>query len=387
LNEVGGSPAQFGSSVADLHRQNAERQRNWPHALLATTTHDTKRSEDVRARINVLSELPEEWSAALSRWRSLNAAHKTSVDGMPAPDANDEYLLYQTLLGIWPFELSDEQGLRVDAAFYERISAYMQKATREAKVHTSWIDPNEEYDAAMEHFIAGLLDPRADNPFLADLHTLQRRVAYFGQFNALGQLLLKLTSPGVPDIYQGNELWDFSLVDPDNRRPVDYMLRRRLLADLRQQLADGETDRIALAQDLLNSYQDGRIKLFVTMQALAFRREHTQLFQDGDYRPLEAAGDRREHVFAYIRSIDRASMLVAVPRLAAGLTGGAMRPPVGRAVWGSSWLRLPPEQRGWSYRNRLTDEIISVATHDGVTGMPLAEIFAHVPAALLERLS
>jgi (1->4)-alpha-D-glucan 1-alpha-D-glucosylmutase len=387
LNDVGGNPAQFGATIADLHRQNAERQRNWPHTLLTTTTHDTKRSEDVRARISVLSELPEEWSAALERWRALNAAHKTTVDGAPAPAANDEYLLYQTLLGVWPFELSDEQHLTVDPVFRDRISAYIQKATKEAKVHTSWINPNEEYDAAVERFIRCLLDDSCDNPFLADLHALQRRVAYFGQFNALAQLLLKLTSPGVPDIYQGNELWDFSLVDPDNRRPVDYTLRHRLLADLRQRLATDEENHTTLAHELLDTYQDGRAKLFLTTQALTFRRDHATIFQNADYRPLEALGDKRDHVFAYVRGHAAASILVAVPRLVVGLTQAVEQPPLGSAVWGTTWLKLPDKQRDWHYRNCLTGELIAVTAQDGVPGIALETIFRHFPAALLERLT
>jgi (1->4)-alpha-D-glucan 1-alpha-D-glucosylmutase len=386
LNDVGGNPAEFGVTPADMHRQNAERLRYWPHALLTTTTHDTKRSEDVRARLNLLSELPEEWSAALSRWRTLNAGHKTFVEDTPAPDANDEYLLYQTLLGVWPFELSDEQRLSVDPALRERVSAYMHKATKEAKAHTSWINPNEEYDAAVEQFVGRLLDDSPKNPFLADLHMLQRRIAYFGQFNALAQALLKLTSPGVPDIYQGNELWDFSLVDPDNRRPVDYELRRRLLAELQQRLAAPGAERCALARELLDTYQDGRIKLFLTHQVLLFRRDNPGLFQDGDYQPLMAIGEQRDHVFAYIRRYEDATTLIAVPRMIAGLMSGVEQPPLGRSVWGTTWLQVPDEQREWRYHNRLTGEILAVERFDGRPGIALAAIFRHFPAALLERV-
>jgi (1->4)-alpha-D-glucan 1-alpha-D-glucosylmutase len=386
LNDVGGNPAEFGVTSADMHRQNAERLRYWQHALLTTTTHDTKRSEDVRARINVLSELPEEWSAALNRWRGLNVEHKTLVDGTPAPYANDEYLLYQTLLGVWPFELSDEQRLSVDVVFRERISTYMQKATKEAKAHTSWINPNEEYDAAVEQFVGRLLDDSSENPFLADLHTLQRRVAFFGQFNALAQVLLKLTSPGVPDIYQGSELWNFSLVDPDNRRPVDYELRRRLLAELQERAAAAGVDRRALARELLDTYQDGRIKLFLTHLALSFRREHARLFQDGDYQPLAAIGQRREHVFAYIRRYNGATTLIAVPRLVAGLMSGVEQPPLGQSVWGATWLELPDEQHQWRYRNHLTGETLAVERFDGRPGIALAALFGHFPVALLERV-
>jgi (1->4)-alpha-D-glucan 1-alpha-D-glucosylmutase len=262
LNEVGGHPEQFGHSVVAFHRQNQERREHWPHSLLSTSTHDTKRSEDVRARVNVLSELPEEWRAALDRWSRLNAPRKTRLNGDMAPDRNDEYLLYQTLLGAWPeaemvprkrrealaSRVAGGSGLSPAttepnvkpplkpplppeelAHLRERIAAYMQKATKEAKVHTSWVNANDRYDAAVRSFVHRLLSEESSD-FLADLAVFQHRVAFYGRFNSLSQTLLKLASPGVPDLYQGTELWDLSLVDPDNRRPVDYQRRKALLA-------------------------------------------------------------------------------------------------------------------------------------------------------------
>ena len=226
LNEVGGNPAKFGMSVEQFHQANIRRFRNWPHSLLATSTHDTKRGEDVRARINVLSEIPGEWKSALKRWTRLNAAKKTQVHGAMAPDSNDEYLFYQTLIGAWPAE---PMGASEMESFRERIAAYMLKATREAKVYTSWINPDEEYDGAVQRFVHGVLTETNTNRFLKDFQTFQQRVAAYGWINSLAQLLLKLTCPGVPDIYQGSELWNLSLVDPDNRRPVDYDHRRALL--------------------------------------------------------------------------------------------------------------------------------------------------------------
>ena len=220
LNEVGGEPDKFGVSPAQFHERQAKRLREWPHSLLATSTHDTKRSEDVRARINVLSEMPKEWRTAVRRWARYNRKHKRRVDGQPAPDANEEYLLYQTLLGVWPF------GSEMDAQEYsnlvERVQAYMGKALNEAKVHTSWANTNEAYLGAVSDFVASILRRSDDNRFLEDFLSLQKRIARYGAFNSLSQVLLKITSPGVPDIYQGTELWDFSLVDPDNRRPVDF---------------------------------------------------------------------------------------------------------------------------------------------------------------------
>jgi len=393
LNDVGGNPAQFGNSVTEFHRQNAERLRYWPHAMLTLTTHDTKRGEDVRARISVLSELPEEWSAALGRWRALNADKLARLDGRPAPDANDEYLLYQTLVGVWPFEppassdAGDRERLSANlAGVRERIVAYMQKATKEAKVHTSWINPDEEYDEAMAQFVRAVLDDTSTNQFLDDLRSFQRRIAYFGQFNSLAQLMLKLTAPGVPDIYQGNELWDFSLVDPDNRRSVDYASRTAALTELRGRIADAGADRIELARELASSYHDGRIKLYVTAATLGFRRDHAQLFAQGDYRLLEALGEQRAHICAFSRTHGQAHILVAVPRLVAGLTRGDDRPPLGSAVWGASWLSLPGAQRGARYRNILTGEIVAVAAYDEGPGITLGSIFKEFPVALLERL-
>ncbi|MBI4498659.1 MAG: malto-oligosyltrehalose synthase [Chloroflexi bacterium] len=382
LNEVGGEPDQFGVSVAAFHRQNAERRRRWPHSLLATSTHDTKRSEDVRARINVLAELPREWRAALTRWSRMNRRKKTRVDGQAAPDRNDEYLFYQTLVGAWPQEPVGPEEL---ARFRERMVAYMLKATREAKVHTSWVNPNEEYDAAVRDFVLGVLGEGGEDPFLHDLRAFQGRVAYYGQCNALAQVLLKLTAPGVPDLYQGTELWDFSLVDPDNRRPVDYAHRCTLLADLKAQVDAAGDDLTALAHDLLATGQDGRIKLYLTYRTLAFRRAHDQLFASGAYLPLEAGGTKRDHVVAFARTLGDQAALVVAPRLVVRLTGGVEQPPQGESVWKDTWLALPHEQVGRRYRNCLTGEVLAVGEYDGAPGLPLAALCGHFPVALLER--
>src|SRR5947209_6810090 len=245
LNEVGGEPDRFGIGLAGFHRQNAARLQRWPHSMLATSTHDTKRSEDVRARINVLSEVPEEWRGALLRWTRLNMARKSIVQGELAPDANDEYLFYQVLLGAWPFDPTPEEL----SIFRERLVAYMLKAIKEAEVHTSWVNPNAEYEAAVRDFVTQVVSDDPHTPFRQDLAPLQRRVAFYGQVNALSQTLLKLTAPGVPDVYQGQELWDFSLVDPDNRRPVDYGRRRALLDELRARAEPPDADLAALARE------------------------------------------------------------------------------------------------------------------------------------------
>jgi (1->4)-alpha-D-glucan 1-alpha-D-glucosylmutase len=379
LNEVGGAPDQFGVSPEAFHRRNAERQERWPHALLATATHDTKRGEDVRARLNVLSEMPAQWQAALTRWARLNSSKKTVAEDRPAPDRNDEYLLYQTLLGAWPAESLDAAGM---TEFRQRITDYMRKATREAKVRTSWINPNEEYDDAVRQFVTRLLpeDGGAD-PFLKDLLAFQRRVAFFGYFNSLAQTLLKLTSPGVPDLYQGTELWDFSLVDPDNRRPVDYGRRGRLLAELRGRTAAADLG--GLAEELLGDLDSGRIKLYLTYQALNFRRDHSALFARGDYLVLDAAGARRDHVCAFARCLGDEVVLVVVPRLVVRLTGGQERPPLGAETWGQTRLLLPPRLARREYRNVLTGEVLPPAGDDHTPGVWLAALLGRFPVALL----
>lgn len=384
LNEVGGHPDLFGITTAEFHQGNAERMRQWPHSLLATSTHDTKRSEDLRARLNVLSEIPGEWRAALSRWSRLNSNKKTVVDGDPVPDRNTEYLFYQTLVGSWPVEPMNSEGF---AHFRERIAAYMRKATLEAKVHTSWINPNEEYDEAVKNFVYRLLDDRGKNRFLSDLLAFQRRVAFFGQWNSLSQILLKLTCPGVPDIYQGTELWDFSLVDPDNRRPVDYQKRRTLLNELKDTVDHSGEDLVPLVQDLLNTSPDGRIKLYLIYRTLNFRRLHQQIFSEGVYLPLGAFGEKKDCVYSFSRILAGEEIVSTAPRMVVQLTGGVEQPPLGEKVWKDTWLALPPQSAGRIYRNLFTNEKLSVGEKEGLSGLSLADVFSHFPVALLERMT
>jgi (1->4)-alpha-D-glucan 1-alpha-D-glucosylmutase len=275
LNEVGGHPDQFGIRPDDFHRHNAE--KTFPYTMLSSSTHDTKRSEDVRARINVLSEIPNEWAAMLEGWHAHNAGAKTQVEGELAPSRNDEYLLYQTLLGAY-----EPHADR--ATFRDRIIAYMHKAINEAKTHSNWINPNDAYARAIAGFVSHILD---DDEFMEEFETFQQRVAFYGRLNALAQTTLKLTSPGVPDIYQGNELWDYSLVDPDNRRPVDFDRRRELLAAIQAREA---TDRAQLARDLVTEMASGAIKLYLIYRVLNYRQEHRQLFEASRYHPLAING-------------------------------------------------------------------------------------------------
>jgi (1->4)-alpha-D-glucan 1-alpha-D-glucosylmutase len=323
LNEVGGDPTRFGLSPSAVHAWMCARQRQWPAALSTTSTHDTKRGEDVRARLNVLSEMPDAWKAAVTRWRALNRRFRADVDGVEAPDPNDEYFLYQTVVGAWPFTTEGQ------AAFPERLKQYMVKAMREAKQHTSWINPNEPYEAAVRRFIDDLLDRR--RPFLQAFLPFQSRVAELGIYNSLAQLLVKITAPGVPDFYQGTELWDLSLVDPDNRRPVDYVLRERLLRDV---LQTGPAV-------LLDQRADGRVKMFVMIQALRQRAALRDVFDHGRYVPLSIEGSHADHLFAFARRLGELTAITCVPRLVAGLCGDRRTPPIGPEVWGDTRIMLP----------------------------------------------
>jgi (1->4)-alpha-D-glucan 1-alpha-D-glucosylmutase len=326
LNEVGGEPQEFGLKVETFHERNLNRQRDWPAALLATSTHDTKRSEDVRARIVAISEIPEIWRRSLQRWNVANRRWKRMINDLEAPDANEEYLLYQTLLGTWPMQANGEPEPLPAPDYIERIQAYMAKALKEAKINTSWIQPNKEWDAAMHDFVARILDASPRNKFLAIFLPVAKEITQLGAINSLTQTLLKLTSPGVPDIYQGNEIWDYSLVDPDNRRPVDYVKRREML----EALATATPD------ELMQKWPDGRIKLFLTQRVLRFRREHADLFQRGEYLPLRVSGIFAECCVGFVRHLPDEWIAVIAPRLSSRV--GFL--PVGE-LWKGTAIELP----------------------------------------------
>jgi (1->4)-alpha-D-glucan 1-alpha-D-glucosylmutase len=376
LNEVGGSPGGFGISLDDFHRANAARARQWPHSMLATSTHDTKRSEDVRARLQVLSEMPAEWSRAVMRWRRSNERHKTTLpDGRFAPDANEEYFLYQTLLGAWPFQNAQ---VAPGEDFIARIEAYMEKALHEAKVNLSWINPDPEYVAAVARFIRGVLSvgPRGRvSFFLRDLELFLRPLKFFGAINSLAQTLLKLTSPGVPDIYQGNEFFDLSLVDPDNRRPVDFETRARILKDISSR---SPAEAFAATRESLTQFPSDSVKLWVTMRALRYRREHDDVFRFGAYLPLHATGDRAQHVCAFARWHGDTWALVAVPRFSHTLMRGRMEFP-GGDVWGNAELLLPPNAPT-QFENVMTSEIVEATPQRTIA---CRAVFANFPVALL----
>jgi (1->4)-alpha-D-glucan 1-alpha-D-glucosylmutase len=370
LNEVGGHPDQFGLSVEAFHSQNQERHDLWPHSMLASSTHDTKRSEDARARINVLSELPDEWEAALTRWSAMNAAKKTNLAGQAAPDDNDEYLYYQVLLGIW-----DSPTATPDETFRERLTGYMTKAANEAKVHTSWLDQDEDYIAALNQFITQTLE---DSDFLNDFIELQCRVAFYGQINALSQTLLKLTSPGVPDIYQGSERWNLALVDPDNRRPVDFTTLEQQLRELNTMVQREEAVSDLISQ-LLKGIDDGRVKLYTVLTALSLRKQYDDLFRYGSYEPLWVEGEQAAYICAFARRYEDQTAIVVVPRLLVELTQGQPTLPLGTNVWGEAKLDLPSELHQQGFRNVFTHEQLRA---DG-NGLNLAEVFHSFPIALL----
>lgn len=385
LNEVGRAVERPVTSLSSFHAENERRLRERPLSLLCTTTHDTKRSEDVRARIHVLAEIPNQWRAALGRWARLNRRHRYEVDGELAPSRNDEYLFYQTLVGVWPLTPPDESAHR---ELIERVQAYMQKATHEAKVFTSWVNPNPDYDEAVRRFDAAALDPRPDNRFLADFRALHEQIVDAGLYTSLSQLLLKLTTPGVPDIYQGQELWDFSLVDPDNRRPVDYDRRDWLLAELESIAAQGPEPLQSLAAHLGYNPRDERCKLFITWRTLQFRREHESLFSEGDYIPLTVDGSRAEQVCAFARRINGQLAIVVAPRLFFSLcrsddqSGGQQRAPCGPDVWQDTAIVLD---------GVVTDRLVNVLTGEFVDAtqgrINLAEVLAQFPVALLSTIS
>jgi len=385
VNEVGGNPGSFGVSVEEFHEQNRERAELWPSALLTTSTHDTKRSEDVRMRLDVLSELPRPWAAQVMRWRRINRAkRKTIEDGNIVPDNNEEYFLYQTLVGTWPMPAKASFGPANWALspedrsnYIARIQQYMEKAVHEGKINLSWINPNEEYTDTLRQFVERILSPGTEykpNNFLRLMQEFVPRLAWFGAMNSLAQTLLKLTSPGVPDIYQGQELFDFSLVDPDNRRPVNFAV-----AEKYQEKLDRLEPSVALCRELLEHWTDGRVKFWTTQRALHARNEANDLFRHGDYKALVVDGDRKEHVVAFVRQHEQKSVIVAVPRLSFTLLNGEPRL-AGAKEWGATSIRTPKELFGREFKNAFTGERVALKS-DG--GLLCREVFASFPVALL----
>lgn len=372
LNDVGGMPDRFGVTVDEFHDFIQRRKGHWPRAMNTTATHDTKRGEDARARINVLSELPEEWDECLKTWSKINRAKKTKIKGEEAPDRNDEYFLYQTLIGAYPVGA----GGHVD--FLERLRAYLVKAVREAKVHTEWLKPDLAYEEAFTHFVTELLVPAENNRFLSEFVPFARRIAQCGMYNSLCQTLLKLAVPGVADCYQGTELWDLSFVDPDNRRPVDFAGRQRMLRELK---ISESKDRGAPLRDLLAEWPDGRIKLYLLHKLLSFRRDHRDLFDAGEYLPLQATGDMADRICAFARRKDPSWALAIVPCLI-GREIYRGDTPLGEEFWRGTVLNLPePAPDRWI--DVISGGVVETALTASTKTLELGSIFRSFPVAFL----
>jgi len=375
LNEVGEDPMResLPMEVEALHIFNQDRQDTWPHTLNATSTHDTKRGEDVRARINVLSEIPTAWEAALVRWSRWNHSRKKTVGGHTVPAPSEEALLYQTLVGAWP-----QQDAQIPEC-KDRIKEFMVKAAREAKIFTNWINPNADHEAVLQDFVEAIFREEGKNRFLTDLSHFQKDIAYYGALNSLSQVLLKIASPGVPDFYQGEELWDFNLVDPDNRRPVDFAARTKILDELK---VDEQRDLTALLADITANWRDGRIKLYLTWKAAKFRRAEKGLFEEGKYIRLPSTGKAGDSVCAFAREAGKRWALAIAPRLFTRLVDPG-RAPVGHEVWGATALLLP---RGTplTWTNVLTGQsVMAKGARGGQIRLPLASALETFPVALL----
>jgi (1->4)-alpha-D-glucan 1-alpha-D-glucosylmutase len=363
MNDVGGSPEPVG--LERFHDFNIERRMHWPGTMNATSTHDTKRSEDVRARINLLSEMAPEWTRSMNRWRRWNAPKLGQHEGQLVPDPNEEYLLYQTLLGAWPLYEAASATECID--FRERIRNFMIKAMREAKTHSSWLNQNHAYEAHVLAFVDAILEDRLDNRFLAYFRHFHMRIAFYGAINSLSQTLLKMTCPGVPDFYQGTMVWDFSLVDPDNRRPANV---------------PGQLESFGQIRDLLNNWQDGRVKSFLIYKTLHFRNENPNLFLMGEYLGLQASGLAARHSVTFARRRGDEWAVVVVPRFLTTLTA-LEKMPLGRRFWKDSAVVLPGDAPT-EWHNVITGEMIrSNRGSNQAAGIQFSDILKSFPVALL----
>lgn len=403
LNEVGGEPLLPEDALAKLHQANELRATTHPQTMLCTTTHDTKRTADVRARLDVLSELPTLWAGVVRRWQRLNRPLGMQLANKYAPDTATEYLCYQSLIGIWPApDPNDPNQLptrEMLTELRERLEQYMLKAIREAKTNTSWTNNNKPYEEAVLSFVRKLLDHNSDGgtSFLSDVQNLVARIVRPGFWNSLSRTLIQFTSPGTPDVYQGDELWNFALVDPDNRRPVDYEQRQRLLDEVITGVENQDDTRPEFIRAMVESPEDGRIKLHLIHSALTARREHSSLFASGQYLPLAAEGSAEDHVVAFARikntedqqALDglhnktskvEPAAIVVIPRLTVSLLSGPAYAPIGEAAWSDTFLRLPEQLRNRSWSCLLTRALLSSSGGDKLS---LAKILQSFPAALL----
>jgi len=373
LNEVGGNPEP--SNVMEreeFFKFIQERRQRWPDSLNATSTHDTKLSEDVRARLNVLSEIPGEWSTEIAEWAKVNDSHKREIDGQKVPDANEEYLIYQALVGIWPADLSELPSIS------QRLQDYAIKATREAMVHTRWTEPNAAHEQAVCSFIQRMLSVGESSSFLDGVAQFLQKISYAGMINGLGQALMKITCPGVPDFYQGSELWNRNLVDPDNRCAVDFQIRTSSLESL---MEPAHLKSSEIVRDLMEKWPDGRIKLYSIWKALDSRRSHPLLFREGDFIPLYATGEKSGHIISFLRRRGHEQAIVAIPRWIGGLRD-CKNAAACETFWGDTALQLPTTLSN-PWRNVFTDKTIANGDPSHEVPVKASELFAEFPVALL----
>jgi (1->4)-alpha-D-glucan 1-alpha-D-glucosylmutase len=385
INEVGGDPSRFGRSVEEFHGANAARAADWPFEMLATATHDTKLGEDVRARINVLSEIPDEWGREVSKWMRINKPHRSLIDGEPAPDRVDEYRFYQALVGVWPVDLPPT-ATEAPAPLVDRLTEYMTKAAKEAKVHTSWLTPNEPYEEALKKFVQRALSGPSGARLLAGFLPFQQKIATLGMINSLAQVVLKIAAPGVPDFYQGTDLWDLSLVDPDNRRPVDFELRARRLDEVDALLAKPTQERRGDIAGWLRNWRDARVKLLVTAAGLRLRRDLPDVFLGGAYLPVPTEVSVAAGAIAFARTAGRDAVLVAAPRLCARLLGTQRTVPLGGEAWKTSRLLLPPALRDRTFQNVITGADVRPTKTAESEFIFLGEAFETLPVAVLKAV-
>ena len=381
-NEVGGDLRHRARPIAELHHESAHRLRRWPLEMTAGSTHDTKRGEDARARINVISELPDDWRLHLTRWASINDPARTHSGDDARPDRNDEWMFYQALIGAWPAEHREAPvPSAAPPELVGRMQEFMRKALKEGKRHTSWLHENADYEHATASFVDTVLTGPIAASFLDSFVPFQRKIAWFGMLGSLAQLAVRMGAPGVPDIYQGSELWNFSLVDPDNRRPVDFASRAEQLALLNS--AEHSTARLS---ELMAEWHDGRIKLYTLMTALRLRRSLPDLFLYGDYEPL-AADEDEGHIIAFGRRRDDAEVITMVPRFLATLMRGSLRTPLATERWGSIGARLPRRLAKATFENVFTGERVQPAEYQGVPWLLARNVFHSWPVAMLKRIS
>ena len=369
LNEVGSNPGKFGITLKEFYNFNKKRFAGWPHTINTTSTHDTKRGEDVRARINVLSEIPEEWVKKVRLWNKLNNKYKKNRNGYLIPDKNLEYFIYQTLLGSFPFDIESNEN------YVHRIKQYLVKSMREAKEHSSWTRPDIEYESAAHSFVENILT--ADSEFYNDFYYFQKKIAFYGIYNSLSQALIKISSPGIPDFYQGTELWDLFLVDPDNRQPVDFNLRREFLNDIVEKDESlSIEDRISFLHGLLNNSSDARIKLYIIYKSLQVRNNNPGIYNEGNFVPLETGGKFKDNLIAFARIFENDILITLAPRFLTDLVVENTLP-VGTDIWDDTYIKLSKINSSL-LKNNLTGEVFE--KKDKIL---VGDIFRNFPFGLL----